>query len=212
MMGYKHTLLGVRPGALLVLLVALVLLAGCGGLGAPAAGGSADETPQGARIDPPRELTDFTLTSQDGTPVSLSDLKGKPVLMFFGYTFCPDVCPTTLAEFVHVKRNLGEEADRVAFVFVSVDGERDTPEVLARHLSAFDKDFIGLQGEEATLRQISNDYGLYYKKNEVEGTSAAYLVDHTAASYLIDPEGRLHMIYPYGTPPEVMTADVRELL
>lgn len=203
--------------SMLLTLITVLLVACSNNTGAttsPAAASvDAPEMPQqGARIEPPRALKDFTLTSNTGTPLSLSDLRGKLVLLYFGYTFCPDICPTTLADFVHVKRNLGEEADQVAFVMISVDGERDTPEVLARYMQAFDPDFIGLQGDAATLRQIGSDYGLYYKKNAVEDTSAGYLVDHTAASYLIDSEGRLAMIYPYGMPSDVISADIREML
>lgn len=200
-----------RHITLLTLVGMLVGLTGCAT--SPAAVVDSEEMYQGTRLDPPVELTDFTMPSQDGSMLSLSDLQGKPVLMFFGYTFCPDICPTTMAEFVHVKRNLGEDADKVAFVFVSVDGERDTPEVLARHLSAFDDAFIGLQGDDVTLQRIGKEYGLYYKKNNnVQGTSAAYLVDHSTAAYLIDPQGRLDTIYTYGTPPDIMTTGVRTLL
>jgi len=213
----KHT----EPGRLLlpvVLLLLVALLTGCTGTtsaGTDAAGTDAEATglpTAGTPIEPPRELTDFTMTSAAGTPLSLSDLQGRPVLLYFGYTFCPDVCPTTLADFVRVKRDLGEDADKVAFVFISVDPERDTPEKIANYMRAFDTEFIGLQGNEKTLRRIQFDYGLFYQKSQVPGTSADYLVDHSAAAYLIDQEGRLVMIYAFGTPPEVMRADVRALL
>lgn len=166
----------------------------------------------GTRLEPPRTVANFTLTSHEGEPLSLSDLEGKIVLLYFGYTFCPDICPASLADFVHVKRNLGEQADQVAFVFVSVDGERDTPDVLARYLSAFDPQFIGLTGEEQEIRKIGVDYGLFFEKVEVEGTSADYLVDHTAASFLIDSERQLSVIYAYGTPPEVISNDILTFL
>lgn len=168
---------------------------------------------QGTMIDPPVELTDFTLASSpDGKPLSLSDLRGQPVLLFFGYTFCPDVCPTTLSEFKRVKAQLGADGDRVRFVFVSVDPERDTPAALARFVGNFDPSFIGLQGDEATLRKIGKEYGLYYQKQPVAGTSAAYLIDHSAASYLIDGQGRLRIVYSYGTTPDIIAAGVRGLL
>ncbi len=166
----------------------------------------------GTRIEPPRQVADFTLTSHAQQQVSLSDFRGKPLMLYFGYTFCPDICPTTLAEFVQVKRKLGDQADNVAFLFVSVDGERDTPERIATYLSAFDEDFIGLSGEEQQIRKIGVDYGLFFQKREIEGTSADYLIDHTAASFLIDQQGRLHTVYAYGTPPEIISEDILMLL
>ncbi len=201
-------------GALLVL-VSTTLLTGCGSTAstAPDTSDAVFDLPtEGTPIEPPLELTDFTLTSHEGTPLSLSDLQGAPVLLYFGYTFCPDICPTTLAEMVQVRRELGEQADEVAFVFVSVDPERDTPEVLQRYLSAFDETFIGLSGDETTLSKISGEYGLYYEKRSVEGTSADYLIDHTTKSYLVGSDGKLHMIYSYGMPASVIAADIRAML
>lgn len=199
---------------LILILLSSVVLFGCGG--AVAETSTVLETdinvPIGRHIDPPQPLTDFTLTTHTNTSLSLSDLQGRVVLLYFGYTFCPDVCPATLADFVHVKRDLGDAAQNVAFVFVSVDGERDTPAVLAQYMLSFDPSFIGLQGDTQTLRRISTDYGLIYERRKVAGTSAEYLVDHTAATYLIDTEGRLNVIYPFGTPPETISADIRELL
>ncbi|MCS6881867.1 MAG: SCO family protein [Oscillochloridaceae bacterium] len=188
----------------------LALLSGC----ARPAPGPAPESSvqQGTRIEPPTQLSDFTLPSSLGRDLSLSELRGKPLLLFFGYTFCPDVCPMTLSEMKRVKADLGADSEQLQVVFISVDGARDTPEVLARHLAAFDPTFIGLQGDDATLRRIGPEYGLYYKRNTPEGTSAAYLVDHSSATYLIDAEGRLRVVYSFGTPPEVIAADVRALL
>lgn len=179
----------------------------------PAGVGSGIPIPTaGTRIEPPRALNSFTLTNQDGEPMGLEDFKGKPTIIYFGYTFCPDVCPTTLADVVRVKRELGDQADQVNFVMVSVDGERDTPEVLKLYLSNFDESFIGLTAPPSEIRKISPDFGVFFQKNEVAGTSAAYLVDHSAALYLVDAEGRLHTIYGYGIPPEVVLADVQAML
>lgn len=195
-------------GILPILLI--VLLGGC----APSTPGAASETPvqEGTRIEPPTALSDFTLPSSLGHEVSLSDLRGKLVLLYFGYTFCPDVCPITLTELKRVKAALGADAERVQVVFISVDGERDTPEVLARYLVNFDPSFIGLQGDDATLSRIGPEYGLYYKRHSPQGSSAAYLVDHSAATYLIDGQGRLRVVYGFGTPPEVIVKGVQELL
>jgi protein SCO1 len=189
----------------------ICLLAGCTSAALPTP--AALERPEaGTRIEPPRAVADFTLTSHTGAPFSLSDVRGQVVLLYFGYTFCPDICPTTLAELVRVKHHLGPLAEHLEVVFISVDGQRDTPEVLARYLPAFDPDFIGLTGTEREIRKIGVDYGLFFEVQEVEGTSADYLVDHSAGSYLIDQEGRLHTIYPYGTPAKVISTDIRNLL
>lgn len=205
----------VRVLTSLLLALAGVVLAGCS---SSTTAVSSDDTlfdlpTEGTPMDPPRKLTDFTFpSSQDGEPLSLSDLRGQPVLLYFGYTFCPDICPTTLAELVQVRRDLGERADEMTFVFVSVDSGRDTPEVLKRYLGAFDEQFIGLSGDDATLDDIGAEYGLHYEKRVVEGTSADYLIDHTTPSYLIDSEGQLVTIYSYGTPHDVMSADILAML
>lgn len=167
---------------------------------------------QGQRIEPPGVINNVTLIDQDGEPLSLEDLQGKPTLIYFGYTFCPDICPTSLADMVRVKRNLGEQADEVNFVFISVDGERDTPAVIKRYLSNFDEDFIGLTEDPAQLRRMAPQFGVYFEKSEVGGTSAAYLIDHSAAIYLLDEQGRMHTVYGYGIPADVMTADVQAML
>jgi protein SCO1/2 len=203
------------PWVLISLLVLVgVLLAGCAGSSAAVSSDDAlfDLPTEGTPVEPPRELTDFTFPSSRAGELSLSDLQGQPVLLYFGYTFCPDICPTTLAEFVQVRRDLGEQADEMAFVFISVDSERDTPAVLQRYLGAFDEQFIGLSGDDATLDEIGGEYGLHYEKREVEGTSADYLIDHTTPSYLIDSAGQLVMIYSYGTPHDVISADLLAML
>jgi protein SCO1/2 len=185
-----------------------VLLTACG------ASSSADPTSTplpGTVLDPPQEVADFTLTSHTGQPLSLSDLRGQVVMLFFGYTNCPDVCPTTLAEFKRAKALLGEDAERVTFVFVSVDGERDAPEKLAAYVTAFDPDFIGLTGDDATIRGISKDYGVFYQRVSYDNPTN-YLVDHTASSFAVGPDGRLRIVFPYGTPPEVIAQRVRDLL
>lgn len=175
----------------------------------PVAGVSASG--QGSLIRPPRILTDFTLMSHRGTPLQLSDLQGKVVLLFFGYTRCPDFCPTTLVEFRDVKRNLGADAGDVSFVFVSVDAESDTSAVLGQYVTAFDATFIGLQGDAATLARIGPEYDLYFNKRDVGGETG-YLIDHTAITYLIDRRGQLTVIFPYGTPATAMATDIRTVL
>jgi len=165
---------------------------------------------EGTRIDPPAPLKDFTLPSSNGGELSLHDLRGKYVLLFFGYTHCPDLCPTTLAQFSQIKQQLGSKAKDVSFVFVSVDPDRDTPAVLRRYVRSFDPSFIGLSGDHKVLDAIKSDYGLYYQLNKDEG--ANYTVNHSSSIYLIDPDGRLIMVYSYGTNTEVITRDLERML
>ncbi|NJP04828.1 MAG: SCO family protein [Chloroflexaceae bacterium] len=211
-MCFYHNLVrrfGLAP--VLVWLVLLLLLSGCVDSSAATLPTPPTAT-SGTWFDPPRALTNFELISHDGTPLALHDLHNQLVLMTFGYTHCPDFCPATLANFQRIKDELGADADEVAFVFVSVDGTRDTPEILKLYLERFDPDFIGLSGEEAVLETIEDEYGLYYQKNEVSGSKVGYLVDHSVNSYLIDSEGRLRVSYSYGTPDRVLVADIRTLL
>ncbi len=180
-----------------------------------ACGGGGDARPTttplpGTLLDPPKEVGDFTLTDQDGQPFRLSDLRGKVALLFFGYTHCPDICPTTLAEFKRVKALLGDDAARVAFVFVSVDGERDTPERLTAYVRAFDPQFIGLTGDDAALRPIARDFGVFYQRVNYE-SDANYLVDHTASTFVVDQDGRLRLVFPYGTDPAAIVTRLRAL-
>ncbi|GAB4518869.1 MAG: SCO family protein [Anaerolineae bacterium] len=160
-------------------------------------------------LNPPRELTDFTLTSDSGEPLSLSDLEGQYVLTYFGYTRCPDACPMTLLDFKRVKSALGAEAEGVTFLFVSVDGERDTPELIDRYLERYDPAFIGMSGTDDVLLGIRDEYGLFYERRETEN---GYLVDHTASSFLIDPQGRLVRVYSFTADPAVIAQDLAEQL
>ncbi|WP_129632924.1 SCO family protein [Candidatus Oscillochloris fontis] len=209
------------PLRTLVPLLFLVLLTACGsssGLTATPIPTSepvlTPEVPQaGTEISPPREVTDFTLPSSNGgQPLSLSDLRGKPLLLYFGYTFCPDICPTTLVEFIGVKQDLGEQRDAFNVLMVSVDPERDTPAVLERYLKVYDPSFIGMSGDAAILQQIGPEYDLFYQRHAVEGSAAAYLVDHSASAYLLDRQGRLRFIYRFGTPHTVISADIQRLI
>lgn len=194
-------------GALLggtVIGLALVLVAWLGlGIG--------DYSYQGSLIDPPVPAIDFTLTDQYGEPFRLSEQKGNVVLIFFGYTHCPDVCPITLSEFRLIKRELGENASRVRFVFVTVDPERDTREAIRSYLKNFDSEIIGLTGTQEQLKQVWSDYWVYAEKQET-GSAAGYLVDHTARVYAIDTEGNLLLTYPFGMEIEKLISDVEYLL
>jgi protein SCO1/2 len=194
-----------------VILILAVVIAACGGEGGGAKSGPTSTPLPGTLLDPPQAVGDFTLTSHTGELFRLSDLRGKAVLLFFGYTHCPDVCPTTLAEFKRVKAALGAEAAQVAFVFVSVDGERDRPERLAAYVHAFDPDFIGLMGEDAEIRAVARDYGVFFQRVSYDNPDN-YLVDHTASSFVVGPDGQLRIVFPYQSDPAGMAQRIRALL
>jgi protein SCO1/2 len=154
---------------------------------------------------------DFHLPDTDGRMRSLADFKGKVVALFFGYTQCPDVCPTTLAELTQAKQQLGPDGDKLQVVFVTVDPERDTPKVLKAYMANFDPGFIGLVPTPAQLEQVAKDFKVYYKK--VEGaTPTSYSMDHSAATYLYDPEGRLRLYARYGGGAPALASDIAKLL
>jgi protein SCO1/2 len=164
----------------------------------------------GTIIQSPEPAPPFTLESADG-PVSLGDFEGQVVVLFFGYTFCPDVCPTTLADLAGAMRLLGDEADDVQVIFVSVDPARDTPERLAEYVSSFDPRFIGVTGTESEIAAVAALYGIFYEAQE--GTPASgYVVEHTATTMVIDRQGRLKLVLPFGTGPQDIAADLHELL
>ncbi len=154
----------------------------------------------------------FQLTDFNGKPHTLADFQGKVVVVFFGYTQCPDVCPTTMSEMVQVKHKLGADAAKLQVLFVCVDPERDTPEVLKAYMAGFDPSFLGLYAASPEkLADLARDYKVYFKK--VDGkTPTSYTMDHTAATYVYDPKGRLRLYTRYGTPVDNMTTDVQWLL
>jgi len=141
--------------------------------------------------------------------MSLSDTNGKWRVVFFGYLHCPDFCPLTLSDYRKVKRFLGEDAAQVVFLYVSVDGDRDTPAVMADFLDNYDPEFIGLQGNDADLLAIQPDYGFYYRRNMSSGTSANYTIDHSTRSYLIDPQGNLVASFLYSTAPAIIAQAIQ---
>lgn len=168
-------------------------------------------TPGGLPVNHNAPARDFTLTDQDGRPMSFSALRGRATLIFFGYTRCPDICPIALGAFKVIKRPLGEQAGQAAFVMISVDGSRDTPEVMKRYVQAFDPAFISLTGDELAVQSIGLDDGVRFAKRKPDNT-AAYLVDHTSHTFLIDPQGYWRMVYPFQTPPEVIAADIARMM
>jgi protein SCO1/2 len=190
-----------------VLAAALTLLAGCERAAVP-------------DLKPQFHATDITgadfgrrlaLPDQNGKMRTLDDFKGKVTVVFFGYTQCPDVCPTTLAELAQVKKSLGAAGERVQGVFVTIDPERDTPEILKNYVASFDPGFVALHGTPEQTAAAAKEFKVYYAK--VPGKSAdSYTMDHTAASYVLDPEGKLRLFVRYGSGTPALAADIEALL
>jgi protein SCO1/2 len=154
---------------------------------------------------------DIQLTRAAGIDFRLSQMRGKIVALFFGYTSCPDICPTTMAELRQALEKVGSQADQVQVLFVTVDPQRDTPERIQEYVDHFNPKFIGLSGSESDLAKVWNDYGVF--RQVVEGSSVAgYLVDHTARVTLIDQQGNLRVSFPFDTPVEDVVHDLNLLL
>jgi protein SCO1/2 len=152
----------------------------------------------------------FTLTDQHGHTVTEADLKGKPTLLFFGFTYCPDVCPTTLAHMSAWLKALGPDADRVNVVYVTIDPERDTRAVLAAYLKPFDPRILGLTGTPAQIAQIAREYRVYYKKIPLEG--GGYTMDHSAVIYGLDRHGQFDQTLSYEEPDAKAVAAVKAMI
>ena len=153
----------------------------------------------------------LSLPDQNGQPRTLADFKGKLTVVFFGYTQCPDVCPTTMAELAAVKKALGKDGERVQGVFITIDPERDTPELLKAYLAAFDPSFIALRGTLEQTAAAAKDFKVYYAKVPNK-SSDTYTMDHTAGSYVFDEAGRLRLFTKYGSGAEALTADLKNLI
>jgi len=153
---------------------------------------------------------DFSLTDQDGRLFELQQLRGKVVLIFFGYTFCPDICPTELATVAAVLNELEDDSEQVQGVFVSVDPERDNPQILKSYIGYFNKHLIGLTGSPDEIERVANRYRVKFRKQP--RTDGAYSMDHSANLYVIDRTGQLFAVIPYGLPPEHVLGVVRRLL
>lgn len=185
----------------LLFLALALLLAGC------------DSRPQFANAD----LTfadfgkDFALTDHTGKPRTLADFRGKAVVIFFGYTQCPDVCPTTMTGMAEAMKLLGADAAKVQVLFVSVDPERDTQELLAQYVPVFNPSFLGLYADAQTIARTAQDFRVFYKK-QPGSTPTTYTVDHTAGSYVYDPQGRLRLYVKHGEKPELIAKDLKLLI
>jgi protein SCO1 len=165
----------------------------------------------GMVLQSPTKAMNFTLTGHNGQPVSLADFQGKLVLLYFGYTTCPDVCPATLAVLHQAHLALGKRADQVQVLMITVDPERDSQPVLADYMPHFDSSFIGLTGTPDQIAEVATYYGIYYEKQQGNST-LGYLVNHTATVMAVDKEGYLRVVFPFDTVVEDVTADLNYLL
>jgi protein SCO1/2 len=166
---------------------------------------------RGTLYDPALPAPEIELARDNGSSFRLSEMQGNVVLVFFGFTSCPDVCPTTLSELRKVNEELGGAADQVKVIFVTVDPERDTPEKIQKYVSIFNPSFVGLSGSIEELEPVWRGYGVYREVDEVVSSASGYLVTHTARVYLIDQDGNLRLSYGYGTPTEDIIHDLKIL-
>jgi protein SCO1/2 len=187
----------------LLLLSSFLLLAACGEQKLPSPFKASDVTAKYAQAD-------FHLNDASGKPVSLKDFRGKVVVLFFGYTHCPQICPTTLADLAQVMHMLGKDADKVQVLFVTLDPERDTRELLAQYPPAFYPTFKGLSGDSMATAQAAQAFGVIYQKQP--NKNGGYDLDHSAGTYLIAPSGRPVLLSPYAQPAELLVHDIRLLL
>ncbi len=190
------------------LIAATAGLAGCDKLGL---GGSGKPAFKGIDLTGAEYARDFQLVDQHGQTRTLGDFRGKVLVVFFGFTQCPDVCPTTLAELAQVKKALGPDGERVQGIFISIDPERDTPDLLKAYLASFDPSFVALRGTAEQTQTVAKEFKVYYAK--VPGkTEGSYTMDHTAASYLFDAQGRVRVFSRYGSGAQALTDDLKALL
>lgn len=182
--------------------LALALLSACS---------DAPQSFKGVDITGADYATGFSLTDHNGQKRTLADFKGKAVVVFFGFTQCPDVCPTTMGELAQAKRLLGADGERLQGLFISVDPERDTPEVMKQYVANFDPSFLALYAAPGELEALARSYKVYFKK--VEGkTPTSYTIDHSAGSYVYDPEGRIRVYHRYGSGAQALADDLKILL
>lgn len=180
-----------------------MLLIGCGNQDIPSPYHAIDISWQHPKAD-------FQLTGQDGKLTSLDDFKGKVVVLFFGYTHCPEVCPTTLADLAQTMRTLGGDARRVQVVFVTLDPERDTPDMLSKFVPAFDPSFIALYGSPSSIAQAAKSFGVTYaKRPDLHG---GYTLDHSDGIYLLGTKGKPLLLAPYNQSTQFLAEDIRLLL
>lgn len=154
---------------------------------------------------------DFRLTDHNGQARTISDFRGKVVVMFFGFTQCPDVCPTTFLDIQAVLKKLGADAKRVQVLFVTLDPERDTPALLSQYVGSFDPSFLGLYGDTSTTAATAKEFRVFYKK-QPGSTPSSYTLDHSVGSYVFDTNGKIRLFVAYGQKPERLISDIQVLL
>ena len=196
----KHILLGAT--------LALGLLTGCDRLGG---GGAQKPSFKAVDITGAEYARELSLPDADGTLRQLSDFKGKVTLVFFGFTQCPDVCPSTLAEVAAVKRDLGKDGERVQAVFVSVDPERDTPQILKAYVASFGPDLIALRGTPEQTKIAAQNFKVFFARSPGR-TEGSYTIDHTAGTYVFDAQGKVRLFVRYGGGAEALRHDLKLLL
>ncbi len=166
----------------------------------------------GIQMNPPEAAPAFTLETAGNKQVSLSDFKGKVVLLYFGYTFCPDVCPTTLSNLSTVMKDLGTKANNVQVVMITVDPKRDTPQVISQYVKRFDPNFVGLSGTLDQISPIAANYAISFHDVPASSADGGYLVDHTPVVTVIDKKGNRRLIEDFGTTDKQFESDIRRLL
>ena len=163
----------------------------------------------GSDITEARLNSSFELTSHLGKSTKIKDFEGKVVAIFFGFTYCPDICPTTMYELKAIKDSLGDDGDKLQVVFVSLDPERDTIKLMESYIPSFDSSFIGLTGSGDNIKKIASQYKIFYQK---VGKGKNYTIDHSSAIYLIDKKGSIRVRHPYGSSQEMIISDIRSLI
>lgn len=200
-----------RFGKLFCMLALTLALGACERGGQTALLGDPAKTFQNTDLTGIDYAKDFALQDHTGKPRQLSDFKGKAVVVFFGYTQCPDVCPTTLSEMAEVMKELGPLADKVQVVFITLDPARDKTELLAQYVPNFDPRFIGLSGDQAATEKTAKEFRVFFQK--VPGKSEnTYSIDHTAGSYVFDPQGKIRLFIRHGKGPTPIAQDLKKLL
>jgi protein SCO1/2 len=184
-----------------LLLACALLLGACG-----------SHTFSGTVIEPPNDATDFTLTAHTGQPFRLSEQRGKVVLLFFGFTHCPDVCPTALSDMAAVFRKLGPDAERVQVAFITVDPERDTPQRMEKYMKIFNPTFLGLSGTRAEIDPIIKAYGATARRRDLPNSALVYTMDHSAFTYVIDQSGKWVELFGSNVDIDAMADDIRYLV
>ena len=197
-----------RRSALVGAAALCVALAGCDKLGLS----SKPAVPfHGADITGAEYARTISLPDVNGQPRTIGDFKGKVTVIFFGYTQCPDVCPTTMTELAQVKKALGADGDKLQGVFITVDPERDTPEILKSYMASFDPSFVALRGTPEQTKATAKEFKIYFEK--VPGkTEGSYTMDHSAGAFVLDQKGNVRLFERYGAGAEALTSDVKQLI